>query len=128
MKLTDEQLNELSEIGEKYIYTGIKNERHLTWSGVSEIIKRYEKMKYEYQLEQSELNLKTQTLTSLWGLMKDRTCTNSCSVVCGECQLPTQEALYTEEQVIDFLQLRLMFFGIATTDSENEKWLKQFKK
>lgn len=40
----------------------------------------------------------------------------------------TTETLYTEEQVIDFLQLRLMFFGIATNDSENEKWLKQFKK
>ena len=24
-----------------------------------------------------------------WGGLKDRTCTNSCSVVCGECQLPT---------------------------------------
>jgi len=36
----------------------------------------------------SQLNKKPQTLTSLWGLMKDRTCTNSCSVVCGECQLP----------------------------------------
>lgn len=39
-----------------------------------------------------------------------------------------KETLYTEEQVIDFLKLRLMFFGIATTDSENEKWFKQFKK
>ena len=35
----------------------------------------------------SQLNKKPQTLTSLWGLMKDRTCTNSCSVVCGECQI-----------------------------------------
>lgn len=33
------------------------------------------------------LDKKPQTLTSLWGLMKDRTCTNSCSVVCGECQI-----------------------------------------
>jgi hypothetical protein len=38
------------------------------------------------------------------------------------------ETLYTEEQIIDFLKLRLMFFGIPTTDSENKKWFKQFKK
>jgi len=44
-----------------------------------------------------------------WGGLKDRTCTNSCSVVCGECQLPLpkQETLYTEEQISKAIALYL---------------------
>jgi hypothetical protein len=88
MKLNSMQLIELAKIGTENIYITDNNCLRVSVGGIIDIIKAYEKMKYEHQLEQSELNLKPQTLTSLWGLMKDRTCTNSCSVVCGECQLP----------------------------------------
>ena len=33
---------------------------------------------------------------------------------------------FSEEQVLEMIKLRLKFFGIATTDSENLKWFKWF--
>ena len=44
MKLTEDQLAELADIGSSYTYTGAKNQIYISRGGVLEILKKYEKM------------------------------------------------------------------------------------
>jgi hypothetical protein len=38
------------------------------------------------------------------------------------------EQMYSEEEVKQMLCNRLLFFGIPTTESENQEWFEEFKK
>ena len=39
-----------------------------------------------------------------------------------------QEKMYSEEEVLELIKARLMYFGIPTTKTENINWFEQFKK
>jgi len=54
MKLDLKQKLELSKIGNKYIYEGVKNDLNISAFGITKIIKAYEKMKQEHQSKLSE--------------------------------------------------------------------------
>jgi hypothetical protein len=76
------------------------------------------------------LDKKPQTLTSLWGLMKDRTCTNSCSVVCGECQIPAslQTEISDEEIEKQVYQFKLDYENVGVTEFEVSAFIMGMKK
>jgi len=38
------------------------------------------------------------------------------------------ERMYSEEQVLEILKLRLKWFGIVLNEFEDKKWFEQFKK
>ena len=44
----------------------------------------------------------------------------------GKWEQEQDKDKFSEEQVLEMIKLRLKFFGIATTDSENLKWFKWF--